>query len=403
MSWDDHLDSTLRAVHDRLSRDPEARTFQLSLPEEAAREALADLLGLPKRPAATTRVRVQDVRDAVEAASGRSLTDYLEAHYGPLLDPAAPRRHAASDRALLWQWWSAHPFLAQRPTLREWAESIPQRGTRGGITATRLLLERAVLVLDELPASDELLPVFSGRLLNDTHALDASTALSGMVLGAVAAEQCVDRPRDAAGRRELWRSVGIRDDELSSTVLVAGLRPRGMSTLAQLCRIAADAGEILSLTLSQVRQPVERWGVDRLYVVENPAIIALAVGEFGFRTPPMICSAGWPTAAVTELACTLTARGAVAHYHGDLDGEGVRIAAHLIDLTGAQPWRMAAADYLASVTDHGSPVGRVSEASWDAALAPAMREHQVAVLEETVWETLRHDLGEEIRSAQDPE
>ncbi len=46
MSWDDHLDSTLRAVHARLSRDPEARTLQLSLPEAATREALADLLGL---------------------------------------------------------------------------------------------------------------------------------------------------------------------------------------------------------------------------------------------------------------------------------------------------------------------------------------------------------------------
>ncbi|WP_454229894.1 DUF2399 domain-containing protein [Propioniciclava flava] len=177
-----------------------------------------------------------------------------------------------------------------------------------------------------------------------------------------------------------------------------------MSTLAQLCRIAADAGEILSLTLSQVRQPVERWGVDRLYVVENPAIIALAVGEFGFQDAADDLL-GWLADRSSHRTRLHAPRpeARVAHYHGDLDGEGVRIAAHLIDLTGAQPWRMAAADYLASVTDHGSPVGRVSEASWDAALAPAMREHQVAVLEETVWETLRHDLGEEIRSAQDPE
>lgn len=399
MSWDDHLDSVLRAAHARLARNPEARTFQLSLPEEAAREALADLLGSPKRPAATARVRVQEVRDAVEAASGLSFRDYLETHYGPLLDPAAPRRQAASDRARLWEWWSAHPLVVQRPALTTWAEGVTQRGTRGGVAATRLLLERAVLVLEALPASEELLPVFAGRLVNDTHALDAGTALSGMVLGAVAAELSLNRLLGkAAGRRELWRSVGIRDDELSSTVLVAGLRPHGSSTVAQLCRIAADAGEVLSLTLSQVRQPVERWGVDRLYVVENPAIIALAVGEFGVRTPPMVCSAGWPTAAVTELAAGLTAGGAVAHYHGDLDGEGVRIAAHLIDLIGAQPWRMTAADYLAHVADHGSPVGRVSEAPWDAALAPAMREQQIAVLEENVWETLHDDLGEGNRS-----
>lgn len=248
-------------------------------------------------------------------------------------------------------------------------------------------------VLDELPASDELLPVFAGRLLNDTHALDVGSALATLVLGAVAAEQGIDRPRDAAGRRGLWRSVGIRDDELSSTVLVAGMRPRGTTTTAQLCRIAAGAGEVLSLTLSQVRQPVDRWEIRQLFVVENPAIIALAVREFGAQTPPMVCTAGWPTTAVAELLGRLTSNAAVALYHGDLDGEGVRIAAHLTDLVGVQPWHMAAEDYLAQVAAHGSPVGRVTEAPWDAKLAPAMRERGIAVLEENVWHVLLADLA----------
>ena len=74
MSWNDHLDSVLRAAHARLARNPEARTFQLSLPEEAAREALADLRGSPKRPAATARVRVEEVRDAVEAFKAGRVT-----------------------------------------------------------------------------------------------------------------------------------------------------------------------------------------------------------------------------------------------------------------------------------------------------------------------------------------
>lgn len=95
---------------------------------------------------------------------------------------------------------------------------------------------------------------------------------------------------------------------------------------------------------------------------------------------------------ITELVGGLTAGGAFAHYHGDLDGEGVRIATHLIDLIDAQPWHMAAAEYLAHVADQGSPVGRVSEAPWDAAIASAMRENGIAVLEETVWETLHDDL-----------
>ncbi|MEU8671319.1 TIGR02679 domain-containing protein [Streptomyces anulatus] len=36
-----------------------------------------------------------------------------------------------------------------------------------------------------------------------------------------------DTPGDAAGRRELWRLVSVTPDEISSTVLIHGLRPGG--------------------------------------------------------------------------------------------------------------------------------------------------------------------------------
>ena len=37
-------------------------------------------------------------------------------------------------------------------------------------------------------------------------------------------------------------------------------------------------------------------------------------------------------------------------------------------------------------------IGRVTPAPWEPDLASAMREHGIAVFEETVWETLREDL-----------
>lgn len=395
MSWADHLEPVLSAAHARLSRDPAARSFTVALTDQRQREALADLLGSDVRPGERVQIRIDGVRGlaaVVGEASGESLNEYLASRYGPLLDPAEPRRAAAAARERLWDWWRAHPYLRQRPPLGEWAEGVVRLGTRGGVAATRQLLERVLLVLAELPAADELLPVLAGRLLNNTHALDPGTALGSQVIAAVAAGQGVERPLDAAGRRELWRSVGVRDDELSSTVLVAGLGPSGDSTAARLCRLAADAGEAVSLTLAQVRQGVDDWNVRRAFVVENPAVLALAIGEFGRRTPPLLCAAGWPSAAVTELLTQLRLTGTEAWYHGDLDGEGVRIAAHLIDLCGVVPWRMSIADYRRDVADHGAGVGRVTAAPWDADLAPALVAHGVAVLEETVWPRLRDDL-----------
>ncbi|WP_298132793.1 TIGR02679 family protein [Micropruina sp.] len=395
MTWSDHLDEVLRAAHARLARDPAARSFQVDLPVAEQREALADLLGTPLRPGTRTRVPLTGPRGlavAVEQASGLSLIDYLQCRFGPLLDPAVARRQGADQRDELWRWWLGHPLLTARPHLNEWAEQVMRLGARGGPVATRSLLERVLLVLDELPAADELLPVLAGRLLNDTHALDAGRTLTSHILGAVAADLGVDKPNDAAGRRELWRTVGVRDDELSSMVLVAGLRPAGDTTSAQLCRLAAAAGEAASLTLAQVRRQAAPWNAERVYVVENPAILALAVGEFGVRVPPMLCGSGWPSAAVAQLLSRLAAEGATVAYHGDFDGEGVRIANHLISIPGVEPWRMDTDDYLRQVADHGAPVGRVTEASWDAGLAPAMIERGVAVLEETVWPQLRADL-----------
>ena len=132
--------------------------------------------------------------------------------------------------------------------------------------------------------------------------------------------------------------------------------------------------------------------VGDVWVVENPAVLALALDEFGAGVPAMVCCSGWPSTAAIQLLDGLRGAGHPLWYHGDLDGEGVRIAAHVIATTGARAWRMSATDYLANVAERGAGVGRVTPAPWDDALAPAMLERGIAVLEETVWPDLRHDL-----------
>ncbi|MFB7611631.1 DUF2399 domain-containing protein [Streptomyces gardneri] len=82
-------------------------------------------------------------------------------------------------------------------------------------------------------------------------------------------------------------------------------------------------------------------------------------------------------------------------YHGDFDGEGIRIAAYVLDKTPARPWRMTEADYRAAVArhPHGPGAGRVTEAPWDPGLAGAMTEHDTAVVEELVADVLLDDLA----------
>ncbi len=183
-------------------------------------------------------------------------------------------------------------------------------------------------------------------------------------------------------------------DALSTTVLVAGLRRLGDGVLARTLRMWADAGHAAAVTLEQLRDsPDPRVDAPDVWVTENPTILALAVRRFGDRCPPLVCSSGWPNSAVIRLLRALGGTGAALHYHGDFDGDGLRIAAHVMAKTGARPWRMSSADYLAALDGtHGEP-GRVSEAPWDAELARNLRDRGAAVLEEKVAGVLLGDLS----------
>ena len=253
-------------------------------------------------------------------------------------------------------------------------------------------------MLAALPADGISLPTFAQRTCYDTHELDDGTRLSTLVLRALAALHGEPAPTDAHERRALWERAGVACDALSTAVLVAGLRPSTMDPLATSLRMWADAGQATWITLAQLRD-LRTEGLPRrtVRVVENPSVMAEALARYGPACPPLVCGHGWPNTAVIQLLRRLREAGCPLAYHGDLDGEGVRIAAYVRSKTGATLWRMSRADYLADVPDTGPGVGRVSDAPWDADLAPAMREHLVAVSVEHVVEVLLADLG-----SQDP-
>jgi uncharacterized protein (TIGR02679 family) len=176
----------------------------------------------------------------------------------------------------------------------------------------------------------------------------------------------------------------VADDELSSTVLVAGLRPAGDGAAARILRLCAREGEAAALTLRQLRgdtlivdAPVTVW------VFENPSVLALALARFQRDCPPMVCTSGWPNSASVLLLQQLSATGATLNYHGDFDGEGLRIAANVVARTGAVPWRMTSADFL-SAAGAGPPAGRVTPVPWDADLAEHLSRVGTAVPEERV-------------------
>ncbi|WP_256251844.1 TIGR02679 family protein [Streptomyces sp. yr375] len=387
-------------MHDRISSGRPVTSVRLGPLDDDEREALADLLGMDRLPDQRPTVRLTRLADAVAEAGGGTVRDLVTQIIGPLDDRAAERRRRDDERTALWSWLTTHDTIRTQPVLTDWTTYCRTQGLlAGSTTRTRDLLSAALTVLAALPAEGEPLPVFAARVRHgDPHALDDGTRLSALVLRALSTLYDTPVPDSSQARRELWSRAGVADDDLSTTVLAAGLRLTGEGTLSRLARICAEAGQAVSLTLAQLRSPGEYGFPARpVHITENPSVLALALRRFGADCPPLVCTSGWPNGAAVRLLHLLAAEGATLHYHGDFDGEGIRIAAHVMHKTPAVPWRMTTHDYLTALatTPQAPSPGRLTEAPWDPTLTPTMATHDKAVMEESMTDTLLQDLSRE--------
>jgi uncharacterized protein (TIGR02679 family) len=261
------------------------------------------------------------------------------------------------------------------------------------------LVVHAVHVIDDLPSPGVALGVLAARHTNDAHALDDSSPLATLVIAA--ARVLVGNPPSglatAAERRAAWASVGVHRDELSSTVLCLGLPGDGSSLTARVLGLAREAGEPCVLTLRQLgRDPVLGVGARRVWVCENPIVVATAADELGADCPPLVCLNGQPSTAVIRLLELLARDGADFTYHGDFDWGGIRIANRLSQHFPWRPWRFDTASYNDALrrSTGQTLAGRQAVAVWDAALSPRMAEAGRQIQEELLLPDLINELAE---------
>ncbi len=231
--------------------------------------------------------------------------------------------------------------------------------------------------------------------LGDAHALDDGCAVATLVLAVLKStlsRKASSDPEDAESEetsdRELWAKAGMLVNELARPALMLNLP--GVATL----------GEPTYLSLRNLLRSLPEWTVRgrKVFVCENPNLIAIVADHLGASCAPMVCTDGMPAAAQRTVLTQLAQAGASLRYHGDFDWPGIRIGNHVMREHGAQPWRFGAADYLAALRIAPRPgralQGAEHEPSWDATLAFAMRTEQQAIDEEMVAELLIQDLAQ---------
>jgi uncharacterized protein (TIGR02679 family) len=193
--------------------------------------------------------------------------------------------------------------------------------------------------------------------------------------------------------------VGIVTDELSSTVLMLNLPTKGDSLSDCLLQDHRRCGMPARLTFRHLRLYPPTFELpsnaedSRIFVCENPSILAEAANCIGAKCPPMVCVEGHPSLACWLLLEQLRSREFQLAYHGDFDWGGIRIANKLYAAFGFEPWRFTSTSHRIRSNHHRKLRPPESEARWDSTLSEAIRRAGVSVEEESAIEELIADLS----------
>jgi uncharacterized protein (TIGR02679 family) len=397
-------------------------SFRLNSLTPADVALLASLMGRPVRlGAATIEVDVPLVDVALQRAGiAVSLRDALERLDGPIVHTAQARAEAASR-------WGNLVRGRQDARLADWLATpaglgLLKRCARQDPHVAAGLCERAESVLGVLPTTGTPRAELAARVLGDAHALDAGEPTATLVLGALRHTDRVVATTDGSidespaeggisavkpdtatcGRvtsgaaaaterdRHVWARSGVLVNELARPALVLNL------PLADGSVWGGTPGDPAHITLRTLVRSPPTLNVHGCIVsiCENPNVVAIVADRLGAGALPIVCTEGMPAAAQRTLLLALAAAGATLRYHGDFDWPGLRIAATVMSLCGAAPWRLAGADYRACVGRLiGAPLlGPPASSPWDARLASLMLSHGLAIAEEATIDDLLLDL-----------
>ncbi len=372
----------------RYERGEQGTVFTLTGLSAIERRALEGLLGRTTKTAASMRLVVTELDDALSRAGlAPTLRHALELLDGPLHDLKAQRE--ALERA-----WTHLLTNAEEPRLKTLLAT-----TSGAALLKRLsgadpqtaeeLLRRTQRVLARLPERGIPRAQLAAQVLGDSHALDPGSPVAALVLRAGATDTTAESDGDEHPRDQ-WARLGVTVNELAAPALCLNLpvQQPSVGTLAP--------GEPIHLTLRKLLRDPPLWAAHNrdVFVCENANFVAIAADRLGKTCAPLVCTDGMPSAAQQTLISQLRASGARLRYHGDFDWPGLRIGNFVTRVLGATPWRFGTEDYLSACLTGGSKLadGSRVEAQWDTQLAATMADRARAIHEEAIAETLLLDL-----------
>jgi uncharacterized protein (TIGR02679 family) len=377
------------------ARPPGGTVASVRVPDDPDRaRALADLVGARTELVAGRTLPLRRIDRALARLDPTLDVETMVAAVG---GPAPSRSGAAAEAAARRDELTVRLTAAVPGRWRDWASrhgrSALARFAGPDLDAQQDLSDRLVDLAAVLPLDPpEPLPLVAQRRAGGTKQLDPGSPLASLTLSMLAGGTL---PRSASDRRDLWASVGVVADGLTTPVLTYQL-PLDPATPAGAVVAAHPAHEPALLSPRLLAAEVVPAGpADVLWVCEGPALVE-HVATLRLDVA-LLCFSGAPMRAHHDVVAAFAAAGWQVYVSADHEPVALRGAAALLETAGAAgvAWRLDVASHRDGREDVQRPVPDgdvVPDTPWDPALAAALRSDRRRVTEEGKVELLVADL-----------
>ncbi|GAE94831.1 hypothetical protein JCM21714_4025 [Gracilibacillus boraciitolerans JCM 21714] len=263
------------------------------------------------------------------------------------------------------------------PELRFWLEYI-QHKTADTYWIFRLIekdfdqfqrmLRQLASAFSQIPEKYERLPMFSQRITRNPHAFDLNTVLGKLLIHLLSlnsnkGEQVVV-PSTSEAINDLLLQYQLLRDDITNYVTCANLLAETKQEVHSMWKAAAETQSVLNVPLRElikVERVFSSGKQNIIWIVENSGVFSSLLDEVPHIS--LICTHGQFKLAAFILMDLLVQEGYQLRYAGDIDPEGISMAAKIVERypQHAYPWKMTVDDYHLSMSDNQLSEERINK------------------------------------------